>query len=44
MFYELRKATEAIGNNPNAPGFVRKILHGGIKFVSRLAPPTQPAQ
>ncbi|XP_063698870.1 Krueppel homolog 2 [Culicoides brevitarsis] len=44
MFYELRIATEAVANNPRAPAMVRKILHGGVRFVSRLAPPTQPAQ
>lgn len=44
MFYELRKATEVIANNPSVPGIARKVLNGGIRLVSRLAPPTQPAQ
>lgn len=44
MFYELRIATEAVANNPSAPGIVRKILQGGVKFISRLAPPTPTPQ
>lgn len=44
MFYELRIATEAVANNPNAPAVIKKILHGGIKFISRLAPPMQAQQ
>lgn len=44
MFYELRLAIDAVTNNPNTPNIVRKVLRGGVQFVSRLAPPTQPAQ
>jgi transmembrane protein 33 len=40
MFHELRLATEALANNPKAPPIIGKILHGGVRLVSRLAPPT----
>lgn len=41
MFYELRMATEAVANNTRVPGFARKVLHGGVKVISRLGPPMQ---
>jgi hypothetical protein len=46
MFHELRLATEAIANNAKTPDFARKILHGGVRLVSKLAPPAvvQPQQ
>jgi len=44
MFYELRIATEAVANNGKTPGVLKKIIHGGVKFISRLAPPMQAQQ
>lgn len=41
MFHELRLATEAIANNPKAPAIIGKVLHTGIRLVSKLAPPAQ---
>jgi len=43
MFYELRLATEAAANNPSVPAIIKKILHSSVSFISRLAPPMQPA-
>ncbi|CRL00737.1 CLUMA_CG013993, isoform A [Clunio marinus] len=40
MFHELKLATEVIANNPKAPPIVGKVLHGAIRLVTRLAPPT----
>jgi hypothetical protein len=40
MFHEMRLATEAIANNPKAPPIIGKVLHGAIRLVSRLAPPS----
>lgn len=46
MFHELRLGTEAFANNPKVPGIVSKVLHGGVKVVSKFCPPTavQPPQ
>lgn len=43
MFYELRLATEAAANNPSVPAILKKVLHSSVAFISRLAPPMQPA-
>lgn len=40
-FAELRMTAEALA--ARAPGPVGKLVRGGIAFISRLAPPPQPA-
>lgn len=44
VFYELRLAIEAVANKPQVPGILKKVLSGGIAFISKLAPPQAPAQ
>lgn len=39
MFHELRLATESVANQSKTPEFARKILLGGVRLVSKFAPP-----